>query len=121
MPHVFLCRLPRACTDRVVVVVSFNVSQVMGQEAFREWEARKRIYLRHVKAKEVQTSQKWNRLAEEKDQEKRLRVRQMKRSILEYRRYLFFLWCFVFTGMPDPRSARAGAVETQFLNFRVAV
>jgi hypothetical protein len=67
--------------------------QVMGQEAFREWEARKRIYLRHVKAKEVQTSQKWNRLAEQKDQEKRLRVRQMKRSILEYRRYLFFLWC----------------------------
>jgi hypothetical protein len=94
VPHVFLCRLPRACTDRVVVVVFFSMSQqVMGQEAFREWEARKRIYLRHVKAKEVQTSQKWNRLAEQKDQEKRLRVRQMKRSILEYRRYLFFLWC----------------------------
>ena len=28
---------------------------------------------------------------------------------------------FVFFGMADPRSARAGAVETQFLNFRFAV
>ena len=71
----------------------FNVKKVMGQEAFREWEARKRIQLRLVKAKEVQTSQKWNRLAERKDQEKRLRVRQMKRSILEYRRY-FYCICF---------------------------
>ena len=33
----------------------------------------------------------------------------------------FSLRAFVFFGMPDPRSARAGAVETQFLNFRVAV
>ena len=69
------------------MVIFFNVKKVMGQEAFREWEARKRIQLRLVKAKEVQMSQKWNRLAERKDQEKRLRVRQMKRSILEYRRY----------------------------------
>ena len=38
----------------------FNVKKVMGQEAFREWEARKRIQLRLVKAKEVQRSQKWN-------------------------------------------------------------
>ena len=34
-----------------------------------------------------------------------------------------FVLCFrcVFLGMPAPPSARAGAVETQFLNFRVAV
>jgi hypothetical protein len=27
----------------------------------------------------------------------------------------------MFSSMPDPRSARAGAVETQFLNLSVAV
>ena len=32
----------------------------------------------------------------------------------------FSLRLFVFCGLPDPRSARAGAIETQFLMFDVA-
>ena len=51
----------------------------------------------------------------------RVRFYKKIRCAQSVRAHAVFSVFFVFFRMPDLRSARAGAVETQFLNFRVAV